>query len=115
MVHLYQSLINTVKFGYKSKIIEDSLSNSVSNLGLIYKSILLGNILLRFLINNEDRPIGLLLPNIVPTVIVFFSTQYLDKTVAIINFTSGSKNITSCLKKSNIKYIITSKKIYKSR
>ena len=59
MVHLYQSLINTVKFGYQSKIIEDSLSNSVSNLGLIYKSILLGNILLRFLINNEDRPIGL--------------------------------------------------------
>ena len=110
MVHLYQSLINTVKFGYQSKIIEDSLSNSVSNLGLIYKSILLGNILLRFLINNEDRPIGLLLPNIVPTVIVFFSTQYLDKTVAIINFTSGSKNITSCLKKSKIKYIITSRK-----
>ena len=110
MVHLYQSLINTAKFGYQSKIIEDSLSNSVSNLGLIYKSILLGNILLRFLINNEDRPIGLLLPNIVPTAIVFFSTQYLDKTVAIINFTSGSKNITSCLKKSYIKYIITSRK-----
>ena len=34
----------------------------------------------------------------------------MDKTVAIINFTSGSKNITSCLKKSKNKYIITSRK-----
>ena len=77
MVHLYQSLKNTVKFGFKSKIIEDSLGNSVSNFGLIFKSILLGNILLRLLENNSARPIGLMLPNIVPTAIIFFAIQYL--------------------------------------
>ena len=110
MVHLYQSLKNTVKFGFKSKIIEDSLGNSVSNFGLIFKSILLGNILLRLLENNSARPIGLMLPNIVPTAIIFFAIQYLGKTAAIINFTSGSKNIISCLEKSDIKYIVTSKK-----
>lgn len=72
MVHLYQSLKSTIKFGYQSKIIEDSLNNSASNLGLIYKSILLGNILLRILKNNANRPIGLMLPNTVPTAVVFF-------------------------------------------
>ena len=110
MVHLYQSLKSTIKFGYQSKIIEDSLNNSASNLGLIYKSILLGNILLRILKNNVNRPIGLMLPNTVPTAVVFFAIQYLDKVAAIINFTSGSKNIVSCLKKSDIKYIVTSRK-----
>ena len=110
MVHLYQSLKSTIKFGYQSKIIEDSLNNSASNLGLIYKSILLGNILLRILKNNVNRPIGLMLPNTVPTAVVFFAIQYLGKVAAIINFTSGSKNIVSCLKKSDIKYIVTSRK-----
>ena len=110
MVHLFQSLTSTIKFGYQSKIIEDSLNNSVSNLGLIYKSILFGNILLRILKNNLNKPIGLMLPNTVPTAITFFAIQYLSKAAAIINFTSGSKNIISCLKKSDIKYIITSRK-----
>ena len=51
-----------------------------------------------------------MLPNTVPTAIVFFAIQYLNKTAAILNFTSGSKNILSCLKTSKINYVITSKK-----
>ena len=57
MVHLYQSLKSTIKFGYKSRVIEDSLGNTASNIGLIYKSILLGNVLLRILKNNLNKPI----------------------------------------------------------
>ena len=110
MVHLYQSLKSTIKFGYKSRVIEDSLGNTVSNIGLIYKSILLGNVLLRVLKNNSNRPIGLMLPNIAPAAIVFFAIQYLGKVAAIINFTSGAKNIVSCLEKSDVKYLVTSRK-----
>ena len=110
MVHLYQSLKSTIKFGYKSRVIEDSLGNTASNIGLIYKSILLGNVLLRVLKNNSNRPIGLMLPNIVPAAIVFFAIQYLGKVAAIINFTSGAKNIVSCLEKSDVKYLVTSRK-----
>ena len=84
MVHLYQSLKNTIKFGYQPRIIEDSLGNSASNLGLIYKSILLGNILKRTLKKDSKEPVGLMLPNIVPTAIVFFALQYLNKVTAII-------------------------------
>ena len=110
MVHLHQSLIKTLKFGYKPKIIEDSLGNSVSNLGLIYKSILLGNIIFNLINRNKKFPLGIMLPNTVPTAIVFFSIQYLNIVSSILNFTSGSKNIISCIKKSNVKHIITSKK-----
>jgi len=110
MVHLYQSLIKTLRYGYKPKLIEDSLGNSVSNMGLIYKSILLGNIILKLIKGNKKIPLALMLPNTVPTAIVFFAIQYLNKVCAILNFTSGSKNIISCVKKSNIEYVITSKK-----
>ncbi len=110
MVHLYQSLIKTLKFGYKPKIIEDSLGNSVSNIGLIYKSILLGNIIFNLIGRNKQFPLAIMLPNTVPTAIVFFAIQYLNIVSAILNFTSGSKNIISCIKKSNVKYVITSKK-----
>ena len=110
MVHLYKSLLNTSRFGLKRGVIEDSLDNSISNLGLIFKSILLGEIFRDIAKKNESNTLGLMLPNTVPTVIVFFAIQYLNKTAAILNFTSGSKNILSCLKTSKINYVITSKK-----
>ena len=110
MVHLYKSLLNTSRFGLKRGVIEDSLDNSISNLGLIFKSILLGEIFRDIVKKNESNTLGLMLPNTVPTVIVFFAIQYLNKTAAILNFTSGSKNILSCLKTSKINYVITSKK-----
>ena len=93
MVHLYKSLLNTSRFGFKKGVIEDSFDNSISNLGLIFKSILLGEIFRDIIKKNESNTIGLMLPNTVPTAIVFFAIQYLNKTAAILNFTSGSKNI----------------------
>lgn len=110
MVHLYKSLLNTSRFGFKRGVIEDSLNNSISNLGLIFKSILLGEIFRDIIRKNESDTLGLMLPNTVPTAIVFFAIQYLNKTAAILNFTSGSKNILSCIKASKINYVITSKK-----
>ncbi len=41
-MHLFEELHDAVKkFGFKSNIVEDSFNNSISNLGLVYKSILL--------------------------------------------------------------------------
>ena len=51
-----------------------------------------------------------MMPNTVITSVLFFALQYLNKTVAIINFTSGLKNIVSSLEVSKIQTIITSRK-----
>ena len=117
MVHLYQSLLLTIKSGYKAKIVEDSFGNSASNIGLIYKSILLGNCFIEKIkldsnINSaadlHGSRFGIMLPNSVPTAIVFFALQKLRIATAIINFTSGQKNILSSVK--SLSYVITSKK-----
>ena len=61
MVHLYKSLLNTCRFGFKRGAIEDSLDNSISNLGLIFKSILLGEIFRDIIKKNERNTLGLML------------------------------------------------------
>tara|TARA_B100000575_G_scaffold293751_1_gene306199 strand:- start:954 stop:2447 length:1494 start_codon:yes stop_codon:yes gene_type:complete len=109
MEHIYKSLLDTLNSGFKKKIIEDSLGNSTSNLGLVYKSIVLGLILKQMIGNDESKPIGLIMPNSVPTTIVFFAIQFLNRSIAVINFTSGIKNILSSIKNTDIKFIITSR------
>jgi len=107
-MHLYDELYNGLKkFGYIPNLIEDSFRNKISNIGLIYKSIVL-SILLKKKLNSEEV-IAIMLPNAVATVIIFFALQYLNKTVSIINFTSGVKNIKSSLNISKVKKIITSR------
>lgn len=107
-MHLYDELYNGLKkFGYIPNLIEDSFRNKTSNIGLIYKSIVL-SILLKKKLNSEEV-VAIMLPNAVATVIIFFALQYLNKTVSIINFTSGIKNIKSSLSISKVKKIITSR------
>ena len=107
-MHLYDELYNGLKkFGYIPNLIEDSFHNKTSNIGLIYKSIVL-SILLKKKLNSEEV-VAIMLPNAVATVIIFFALQYLNKTVSIINFTSGIKNIKSSLSISKVKKIITSR------
>jgi len=106
-MHLYLKLIKSTKeFGYKKNTVEDSFGNSISNFGLIFKSILLS----KRLYTGNDTRVGLMLPNSVPTTVTFFSLLYLNKTTAIINFTSGLKNILSCIDSAEITHVITSKK-----
>jgi len=107
-MHLYDELYNGLKkFGYIPNLIEDSFYNKTSNIGLIYKSIVL-SILLKKKLNSEEV-VAIMLPNAVATVIIFFALQYLNKTVSIINFTSGIKNIKSSLSISKVNKIITSR------
>ena len=58
-MHLFEELHDAVKkFGFKSNIVEDSFNNSISNLGLVYKSILL-SILYKKKLEKEKIDISL--------------------------------------------------------
>ena len=107
-MHLFEELYDAVKkFGFKSNIVEDSFNNSISNLGLVYKSILLSILYKKKL--EKEKTVAIMMPNTVITSVLFFALQNLNKTASIINFTSGITNIKSSLNVSKIKTIITSK------
>ena len=87
-MHLFEELYDAVKkFGFKSNIVEDSFNNSISNLGLVYKSILLSILYKKKL--EKEKTVAIMMPNTVITSVLFFALQNLNKTASIINFTSG--------------------------
>ncbi len=107
-MHLFEELHDAIKkFGFKSNIVEDSFNHSISNLGLVYKSILLSILYKKKL--EKEKTVAIMMPNTVTTSVLFFALQNLNKTASIINFTSGITNIKSSLEVSKIKIIITSK------
>lgn len=107
-MHLFEELHDAIKkFGFKSNIVEDSFNHSISNLGLVYKSILLSILYKKKL--EKEKTVAIMMPNTVITSVLFFALQNLNKTASIINFTSGITNIKSSLEVSKIKTIITSK------
>ena len=110
-MHLFEELHDAVKkFGFKSNIVEDSFNNSISNLGLVYKSILLSILYKKKL--EKEKTVAIMMPNTVTTSVLFFALQNLNKTASIINFTSGITNIKSSLEVSKIKTIITKIQYY---
>ena len=70
-MHLFEELHDAVKkFGFKSNIVEDSFNNSISNLGLVYKSILLSILYKKKL--EKEKTVAIMMPNTVVTSVLFF-------------------------------------------
>lgn len=93
------------KFGPKTEILEDSNKNRFT-----YKKLLISSIATSTVIPRSESRIGIMMPNIAPTVILYLATQFANKTTVMLNYTAGAKNISSAAKTSQIKFIITSQK-----
>jgi len=109
---LFHSLINASKlYGRNTKILQDIDNNIESYQGLLLKSFILANIILKD--NRHNSNVGIMLPNMTISAITFFATQVAGKTPAMINFTSGANNIISACKTAQINSICTSKRFVK--
>ena len=114
-MHIFINLVNQAKKNlFLKKIVEDNFGSSLSYLTLIIKSIVLGSYLKEEFFKTKDEAVGLLLPNSCICIIVFFSIQFINKKVSILNFTSGLSNMIHALEISNVKNVITSRKFISS-
>lgn len=106
---LFQSLINSAKlYGMGTKILHD-IDNNIAT----YRDLIMKSFILRELISKQTKSreiVGLMLPNMVGSIITFFGIQSSGRTTAMINFTSGASNIISACQTSQIKNIYTSRK-----
>jgi len=106
---LFQALLDTKNIhGKKHIIAEDIERNPVSYHQLIHRSILLGDVLKPN--TKVDEYVGILLPNMVNTLITFFALQVHGRIPAMLNFSSGAKAILNACTTANIKTIYTSKR-----
>jgi acyl-[acyl-carrier-protein]-phospholipid O-acyltransferase/long-chain-fatty-acid--[acyl-carrier-protein] ligase len=106
---LFASLIEaTEQHGPKHVVVEDVDRNSLS-----YKRILTGSFLLGFKIQQKtelNERVGILLPNAAGSVVTFFACLAYGRTPAMLNFSTGSKNMIASCKASTIRTVYTSRR-----
>lgn len=109
---LFQSLLDAqVIHGNNHQIIEDVSQVQQNYQQLIMASFVLGRKIAKQSLAGEF--LGLLLPNMVGTMITFFSMQAYNRVPVMLNYTSGVSAIISACKTAKVSRIYTSRKFIK--
>ena len=110
---LYNTLCESLHiYGRKHQVLEDLDRKAISLGGLLLASVVLGRLLSRTLRQDQSRrrPVGMLLPNAIPTAVTFYALQAIAAVPAMLNFSAGKSSLLSALKTAQINTVITSRK-----
>lgn len=106
---LFQSLLDAIKVhGKNHKIIEDVTREPLNYKQLVIRSFILGNHIRKSTTTREI--IGVLLPNMAATAITFFAAHVIGRVPAMLNFSTGKKNILTACQTAKIKTVYTARK-----
>lgn len=105
---LFEAMLEGSKLARKkSRALEDATRKPATFRDLIISSFALGDKFAK--ITKEGEYVGVMLPNLNVTVFTVFGLFAYGRVAAMINFTSGIKNIISAVRAAKIKKVITSK------
>jgi acyl-[acyl-carrier-protein]-phospholipid O-acyltransferase/long-chain-fatty-acid--[acyl-carrier-protein] ligase len=106
---VFESILDAInKYGRSREMIEDQ-SEQVRSYGAIVKgSLVISRWIKRFSAPGEN--VGLLLPNVVPSVCAVLGTMAAGRVPAVLNFTAGVAAVKSSVTAANVKTIVTSSK-----
>jgi acyl-[acyl-carrier-protein]-phospholipid O-acyltransferase/long-chain-fatty-acid--[acyl-carrier-protein] ligase len=106
---LFESLIDARRVhGGKQQVLEDIERNPLSYKKLILAAFALGR---RIKKHTKARDkVGLLLPNSVGAVVTFFALQAFGRVPAMLNYSTGLKNIKAACTAAEVKTILTSRR-----
>ena len=103
---LFESLVQAYKtYGRHKVILED-----VERKKWTYKRLLQAVHIFSHLLPKNEKKVAILLPNVTPTVILFFALHRRSITPVFLNYSTGVQNVLSSCKTADIKTIFTSKK-----
>ena len=106
---LFQALLDAKNIhGRKHIIAEDIERKPISYQRLIHHSILLGDLL-----EEKTKPgeyVGILLPNMINTLVTFFALHLHGRVPAMLNFSAGAKSMLDACNTANIGIVYTSKR-----
>lgn len=98
--------------GRKHIIAEDAMRKPINYGELITRSFVLGNKIAKD--TKQGEYVGVMLPNMVSSIITFFALQATGRVPAMLNFSTGAKNLISACKTATIKTVYTSKQFIAS-
>lgn len=106
---LFKALLDARRIhGGRHKVLEDIRRKPLSYNGLIAQTLALGRTLERH--TAPKQTIGLLLPNTNPTVALFLGLQVFGRTPAMLNFSTGFRELASACRTAQISTLITSRR-----
>ncbi|MDR1966448.1 MAG: 1-acyl-sn-glycerol-3-phosphate acyltransferase, partial [Synergistaceae bacterium] len=106
---LWSAMLSAGKlYGWRRPIALDTSRRPASYRDMIAASLALGSKVAPYTEMREC--VGILLPSCIPTVAVVMGLSRLSRVPAMLNYTSGPKNIVSCCAASCIKTVVTSRK-----
>lgn len=107
---IIESIANAMKMvGYLKPVLEDTSRKPVKFFSLFLKSFILGRLIHRAL--PVDKYVGLMIPTSNACVLSVLGLQAFGKVPAMINFTSGAKQVISTCETIGLKHIVTAKKV----
>ncbi len=105
---LFQSLLDAKQLhGAKHKIAEDIKREPLTYGRLILGSLVMGRKLAAM--TQKGEAVGILLPNVLATIVTFFGLQAYSRVAALLNFSSGAQNVASACITAQLKIVCTSR------
>ncbi len=106
---LFEALLDArAVHGGNQPVLEDMERKPLSYDGLLLGSLVLGRKLAR--LSKAKEYVGLLLPNSVAAVVAFFGLQAFGRVPAMLNYSTGSKNMVAALTAAQIETVVTSRR-----
>jgi acyl-[acyl-carrier-protein]-phospholipid O-acyltransferase/long-chain-fatty-acid--[acyl-carrier-protein] ligase len=106
---IFAAMLNAAeRYGKNRPIVEDINREPASYKQLITKAMVLGSVLRKE--TDDDEHVGIMLPNVIATLVTFLAVQYAARVPAMINFTAGTQIILRSCKTGKINTIYTSRK-----
>ena len=110
---LFQALLDAkTTHGASRAIAEDIQRDPITFDRLITKCFILGKPIST--ITKPEEYVGVLLPNMVSTMVTFFALQAYGRVPAMLNFSVGKRNLLSACETARIKTVFTSRKFVES-
>ncbi|WP_425360088.1 MULTISPECIES: acyl-[ACP]--phospholipid O-acyltransferase [unclassified Candidatus Tisiphia] len=105
---IFQSLLETAKaYGFNKTIIQDIDDKSVTYRQLILQSFTLANLIKQD--TEVAEYIGIMLPNMVETIVTFYAMQACSRRPVMIDYMSDVSNVVTSCKTTSVKTVYTSK------
>lgn len=105
---LFQSLVDqSFIHGRRHLIAEDATRKPINYGQLLTRSFALGEELAKQ--TKAGEVVGVMLPNMVSSIVTFFALQAYGRIPAMLNFSTGAQNLLSACKTAEIRYVYTSR------
>lgn len=106
---LFESLLEARSIHGGNHIIVNDITRKALNYNqLVSRSFILGNAIAKK--TGKAEYVGVLLPNMIGTAVTFFALQAVGRVPAMLNFSTGIKNICSACHTASIKHVYTSRR-----